>query len=71
MSGLEGVVAAVIDAHTPTGYEGSVTCWCDQKFDSWAGHALHVAALVVQALEAAGFTIMRPITAEEEAENVW
>jgi len=46
----ETTVARVIDAHTPTGSQGNITCWCGQRFESWAEHAMHVAPLILGAL---------------------
>jgi hypothetical protein len=43
-------VAAVIDAHTPSGSEGNINCYCGRRFNFWAEHAKHVAAVVVEAL---------------------
>jgi hypothetical protein len=44
-------VARVIDAHTPTGSEPNITCWCNERFGSWAEHAMHVAPLILASLD--------------------
>ena len=30
--------------HTPSGAEGSVTCWCGKRFASFGDHSTHVSA---------------------------
>jgi hypothetical protein len=45
------IVARVIDAHTPTGSEPNITCWCGERFESWAEHAMHVAPLILASLD--------------------
>lgn len=62
----------LIDEHR--GRERGMVCdegelWCDGckvviRADDWAGH-------LVQVIHAAGYSILRPVTAEEEAANVW
>lgn len=44
-------IADVFLAHTPSGAEGAslVTCWCGERFDTFAHHAEHAAAAVVAA----------------------
>lgn len=43
-------MAAVIEMHTPSGYEGNVECWCGERFPKWYAHAEHVAATVLASL---------------------
>jgi hypothetical protein len=50
MGSATAAVAVVIDGHTPSGSEGNILCWCDQRFNFWAEHAKHVAAAVIEAL---------------------
>lgn len=42
--------ADIINKHTPSGAEGNVRCWCDQRFDSFREHAEHVAEAWREAL---------------------
>jgi hypothetical protein len=47
---------------------GNVTCLCDQHFDSWAEHATHVAALILEALAASGFAVVQLPAPDEHGE---
>lgn len=52
MSDIQQRISDVLHEHTPCGSEGPdlVGCWCYERFDTFADHANHVAAIVVSEL---------------------
>lgn len=74
--------ADVLQTHkfeAQSGSESGITVRCTCKHQSTAPgfraarqlHYEHVAAAVLAALADAGYMLMRPVTAEEEARNAW
>lgn len=49
---VQAQIADVFLAHTPSGAEGAslVSCWCGERFDTFAHHAEHAAAAVIGSL---------------------
>jgi hypothetical protein len=43
-------IVDVLLAHTPSGAEGNVNCWCCEVFDSFKAQAHHVAEQIVSVL---------------------
>jgi hypothetical protein len=41
-------IATIILAHTPSGGEGNVNCWCNQRFSYFIDHAKHVADAIIE-----------------------
>jgi hypothetical protein len=73
MSELSDCIAEVLRVHrrvlsdmTPDGCTG-----CDWRGADHTTYAAHVAEAVEAKLTSDGYRVMRPITAEEEAKNVW
>lgn len=50
MSEAQKRMSKTVLDHTPSGAEGHVTCWCGNRFASFADHSDHVAAAIDKAL---------------------